>query len=1068
MRQDLRNLTQIDLQAQWRCHLGNLAIDEVMAIAPWEDWAIAPMNARQHLAWGKGQQVLWLVQRLVVPERSQGYPLRGLSVKLALTWWAESAQVFVNGQLRQEGDLFDCSTRVLLAPEAEPGMVFDVAVRLVSPGHDDGALVRSLWCYEMPGGVLTPCPEPSFVADELAVLQTYLTTFQPEQLPELEAAIAQVDWSVLPDREAFHRELVTLRDRLLPFSPWLKQRQIALTGHAHLDLAWLWAVEDTWKAAERTFESVLNLQKDFPELIFCHSTPALYEWVETHRPDLFARIQQAIANGTWEVVAGLWVEPELNLVAGESLVRQVLYGQRYTQEKFGNPSAIAWLPDCFGFSWQLPQILRQGGVEYFVTQKLRWNDSTPFPHDWFEWRSPDRTGILSLMSAPIGEGIDPVKMATHACQWEQKTGIPHTLWLPGVGDHGGGPTRDMLETARRWQQSPFFPQLQFSSVQQYLQSLPSPLPLSSSPPEWNSDLYLEFHRGCYTTHADQKQQNRQCERLLYQAELWSSLATLLAQRPYPHAELETAWKRVLFNQFHDILPGSSIPQVFWDANQEWALAEETGDRLLTEALEAIAQRIQPPAPPHPDAVPIVLFNSLTWARSEIVAIPLAELASELSSELLSAHHTKDSWEVLTLEGEVLPTQLDPPDQPTHLLFSAEAVPGVGYRLCWLVPSDDPVAIAPPPDTWVLENEQLRVTVDPDTGDLSSVWDKSQQREILSAAGNVLQAFQDEGQYWDAWNIDPQYARSPLPEATLTQISWQSWGRLRSRLRVVRQMGQSAFQQDYVLDANSPLLRVETTVDWQERHVLVKAAFPLTVTATEATCEIPCGAIARPTQPATPQEAAQWEVPALQWADLSQDDFGFSLLTDYKHGFDVQPSQLRLTLLRGACWPDPEADRGQHQFTYALYPHAGRWNTAHTVHQGYALNQPILVKPVKEAIAPHLPPNNHLLGLPETLILMAFKPTESDSGNRTGDWIVRACEAQGNEVELTWDTPKANLALPFSSPPALQPTNLLEVPQSDEPLSNSLAIHPWQIVTLKVQETHDSSLELNQTGLTQRH
>ncbi|NJP12536.1 MAG: hypothetical protein HC866_26260 [Leptolyngbyaceae cyanobacterium RU_5_1] len=466
----LRQLTQISIQSQWRFHCADLSVSEATRAEIWQSWRMASLNDRQHIAWAR-QQGVWLGQRLIVPSDLQGYRLEGLALRLALTWWAEEAEIFVNGVLVQEGDLFDCSTRILLSPAVKPGEAIDLVIRLVSPRHDDGALVRSLCIYERADQRVYPCPEPSFVADELAVLQEYLTTFAPDQLASLDEAIAQISWSTVDDQSAFDRSLIALRHSLQPFGDWLKSRNIQLLGHAHLDLAWLWTVGETWNAAERTFKSVLSLQKAFPELIFCHSTPALYAWIEENRPDLFAAICEHIATGRWEVVAGLWVEPELNIVAGESIARQVLYGQRYVQQRFGKLSAIAWLPDTFGFCWQLPQILQQGGIDYFVTQKLRWNDTTQFPHEVFWWQAPDGSRVLSLHSAPIGETIDPIKMAHYACEWETKTGIPIALWLPGVGDHGGGPTRDMLEVARRWQQSSFFPQLKFTTALEFLRQL---------------------------------------------------------------------------------------------------------------------------------------------------------------------------------------------------------------------------------------------------------------------------------------------------------------------------------------------------------------------------------------------------------------------------------------------------------------------------------------------------------------------------------------------------------------------------------------------------------------------
>lgn len=1074
----LRSLTQISIQSTWRYWDGELPIAEAVQPESWKDWAIADLNARNHIAWAKGRQVRWLGQTITVPADLQGYPLQGLCLRLALTWWAESAQIFVNGQLVQEGDLFDCSTRLLLSPAVTPGETLAITLRLVSPGHDDGALVKSRCLYE------SPSPdhplEPGFIADELAVLHRYLETFAPEKLVILSDAIAQIDWSTLPPPSSplpslFNHSLTQLRDRLLPLSPSLKQRKIYLLGHAHLDMAWLWTVEETWKAAERTFESVLTLQQDFPELIFCHSTPALYEWIEQNRPDLFASIQQQVKAGKWEPIGGLWVEPELNLISGEAIARHILYGQRYFQEKFGSFNRIAWLPDTFGFNWQLPQFLKQGGIDYFVTQKLRWNDTTQFPYELFQWQSPDGSQILSLMSAPIGEGIDPVKMATYACDWETKTGIPFALWLPGVGDHGGGPTRDMLEIARRWQQSPFFPRLEFISGLAFLEQveratggrqqvgegdegtkgnslLPASQPASergilsapASLPRWNSELYLEFHRGCYTTHADQKRFNQNCEQLLYQAELWASLAAIAADLTYPKADLEAAWKQVLFNQFHDILPGSSIPEVFQDANQAWEAAQATGIEIVHQSLLAIARQIKVPAPPTPDARLIIVFNSLNWARSEMVSLDLAGQIESEDSDMLQ------QWEVRQIDGLPVALQHQPggnaETQANSISFLAAAVPPIGYRCFWLCPCHrigEPAT--PTAESFVLENEFLRVTVNSETGDLSGVFDKIQQREVLNGAGNQLQAFQDRGQYWDAWNIDPHYADYPLPPTELLQIAPVDptrWGNLKTAIAVKRQVGCSIFEQTYILEAGCPGLKIHTRVDWRDRHTLVKAAFPLNIAANHATCDIPCGAIQRTTQPQTEAETAQWEVPALHWADLSDGTYGISLLSDYKHGFDCQPSQIRLTLLRGSEWPDPDADRGFHSFTYTLYPHAGNWQSASTLKYSYELVQPLqTVCLLSTASAPgaSLPPAGQLLNLGvNSLVIMAFKPSEANPK----EYILRCYEGHGETTGLCL---QSDLPLRLS-----HSVDLLERPtDSAEIEGQTVTIHPWKVVSFKV-------------------
>ncbi|MEH2227659.1 alpha-mannosidase [Nostoc sp.] len=1083
--EQLRSFCQVNLQSTWLYQESDLVITDVVA-ADLSHWQPVQLNAKEHIAWTGGKKVLWLVQRLVVPQDLHGYSLAGLSLRLALVWWADSAEIYVNGELVLEGDLFDCSPRVLLSQGVTPGEEFTVALRLVSPGHCDGALVRSLLVYE---SYVDNNPDPGFVADELAVMQLYLEKFAPERLDVLAAMVGEVtNRQDAKDTEEHKGELVqsflSLRQNLIKsdiLAPLLKggwgdqKSKIFLLGHAHLDLAWLWPVSETWNAAQNTFESVLKLQADFPELIFCHSSPALYAWIEEHRPDLFEAIQAQVAAGRWEVVGGMWVEPELNLIAGESIVRQLLYGQRYIQEKFGKFSTVEWVPDSFGFCATLPQFFANAGIEYFVTQKLRWNDTTKFDYGAFWWRSPDGSEVFSLMSALIGESIDPVKMATYALEWQTQTGLSESLWLPGVGDHGGGPTRDMLETAQRWQKSPFFPNLEFTTAEKYLQqiksgvriqesefrSYDSPPASSASPaspafPIWNDELYLEFHRGCYTTHADQKRWNRRCENLLYQAELFATLATVSCGVTYPKAEIEAAWKQVLFQQFHDILPGSSITQVYTDALPQWQQVEEVGTKILQESLLAIASHITLSEPPKPDSLPIFVFNSLNWQRSEVISVALPTPPTNIQG-----------WQIYDASGNQLVSQLS---EPSTILFLATEIPPVGYRIFWLSPSlsstDGINCVSPssPPlfPDWILENEFLRVVIDPDTGDLSSVFDKTYQREVLSGAGNQLQAFKDSGQYWDAWNIDPNYAQHPLPSTNLQSIQWLEQGPVQSRVRVVRQLGESEFCQDYILQAGSPLLNIPTTVNWQENHVLVKAAFPLNIEADFATYEIPCGAIRRPTKPQTPAEQAKWEVPALRWADLTAEDthtdtaipnrYGVSLLNDCKYGYDSKPNQLRLTLLRSSNWPDSKADRGFHEFKYTLYPHADSWESAHTVRRGYELNIPLQVIfnwPLAQPSATGTIEGVSFLDLSaENLILMALKPSEDDPQQL----ILRCYESHGKTAELSL---QSDLGLNLENT-----VDLLERSDSTEFSSQQqiLMIQPWKIANFKVIPAINPRLE----------
>jgi alpha-mannosidase len=1016
--ENLRSCCQVNIQSTWFYHNQDWGITEVIS-SHWSDWQPVKLNEKEHIAWSGGKQVLWLQQSFVVPQALQGYNLQGLALRLALVWWADQAEVYVNGKLVGEGDLFDSSPRVLLSGDVKCGDEFLVNIRLVSPGHCDGALMRSLLVYESTD---YNCPEPGFVADELGVVQLFLAKYAPDRLDDLAAAVEEVANHHFP--QDWNSFLVSLRQKIQQFHIPNLNFQIYFLGHAHLDLAWLWPVRETWNAAQKTFASALKLQQDFPELTFCHSTPALYAWVEEHRPDLFAAIKSQVEAGKWEIMGGFWVEPDLNLIAGESIVRQLLYGQRYFQTKFGRISPIVWVPDTFGFCATLPQFLRQARIEYFVTQKLRWNDTTKFDYGLFWWRSPDGSQVLSFMSAPIGEGIDPIKMATYACEWHSQTELQASLWLPGVGDHGGGPTRDMLEIGQRWQHSPVFPKLEFTTAEKYLQQITSH---TENLPVWEDELYLEFHRGCYTTHADQKAWNRRCENLLYQAELFATLAKFCCGVTYPRQEIETAWKRVLFNQFHDILPGSSITQVYEDALPEWQQVEQVGTKILEESLQAIASHINLPSPPHPHSIPVIVFNALNWQRCEVVTITLPD-----------SPESPPGWQVYDTSGNQLPSQQT---SPSTLIFLA-TVPCVGYKIFWVTPSTYQPTTTPPQD-WTIENEYLRIQVNSETGDLSSVFDKTQQREIFSGAGNQLQGFQDSGQYWDAWNIDPNYHHHPLSPTQLKSIHWLEYGPVQQRLRVVRQLGASEFCQDYILSTHSPLLKIANTVNWQENQVLVKTAFPLNLEADFVTYEIPCGAIQRSTKPQTPSEHAKWEVPALRWADLTADTptgkYGVSILNDCKYGYDATSNQLRLTLLRSPNWPDPQADRGFHQFTYAIYPHTDSWEQAQTVRYGYELNIPLQIivnppqKPTENQFLPITASEVEFFNLSnENLVLMALKPAEDNPEKM----ILRFYECQGKTTPISWTSDFFKLDKRVNLLEETRTTNAPEPSHSE----------PWQIIT----------------------
>lgn len=1013
----LRQLTQVDIQSSWLSISGEISLDSINV----DTWEPVNLNQKGYIIWPKGRQVKWLAKKIIIPEHIKGYSLSGLTIKLALTWWAEKAEIFVDSQLVQQGDLFDSSARILVTLSAKPKEEFLILLRLVSPSHDIGGLMSSRLIYETDTNLI----DPGFLADELTILYNYICAFEPKNVEFFKKLIYQINWNIVDNKEIFDCHLLEVRKTLQPLAKNIKKYSLNLLGHAHLDMAWLWSVDETWYVGERTFDSVINLQKEFPDLIFGHTTPVLYEWIEKHRPQLFQNILEKYKQGKWEILGGMWVEPEVNLVSGESIVRQLLYGQRYFKEKFGKITQVAWLPDSFGFTWQLPQIFHQSGIKYFVTGKLHWNTNAKFPHGFFYWKSPDGTQLLTLISPPNVAGVmdtNPLRMTNYSISWKQQTGLKDALWLPGVGDHGGGPTRDMLTVQNRWKQSPFFPEINFTKAVNYLDRL---VKNSDYIPIWDDELYLDLHRGCYTTHADQKFYNRRCEDLLYQAELWLSIATITQKKIVDYnnqKKIEKAWKNVLFNQFHDILPGTSIPEVFVQANQDWQEAIKISQSLLDDSLQIITSQIFLPKSPQIDAIPLIIFNSLNWDRSEVVQCSV----------------TEKNYKIFDLEGNQLTSQLSTDNK---LLFFAENIPSIGYRIFWLCPTNITTKKTNNNNNkdHIIENKYLKVTINSDTGNISSIFDKIVQQEVIKGECNQLQGFQDQGEYWDAWNIDPNYNDYPLPETKLKTIKYLEAGPIQWTIRVVRTLGNSEFSHDYILQKNSKIIIIKTKVDWQETHVLVKSSFLLNLDSDHTTYEIPFAAIERKNYPKTPEEKAKWEVPALRWADFTDksQNYGVSILNDCKYGYDSKSNRLRLTLLKSPRWPDPNCDRGLHHFTYAIYPHQGSWQEAKTVQRGYELNIPLNVvfsPQNKTTRKTTLPPVNQFLNLgSDNLILSAFKPAEEHSNT----WVLRYYECEGKPTVVLVTT---NLDLTFT-----HRVNLLE-----QPITYFSEITPWKIVSLQAK------------------
>jgi alpha-mannosidase len=801
---------------------------------------------------------------------------------------------------------------------------------------------------------------------------------------------------------------------------------IYAAGHAHLDVAWLWTLGQTRRKAGRTFHTVLRLMEQFPDYHFTQSQPQLYEFVRHDYPALFEAIKERVQEGRWEPLGGMWVEADCNLSGAESLARQFLLGRTFFREHLGPDaeSPILWLPDVFGYAWNLPQLIVEAGLKYFFTIKISWSQYNRLPYDTFWWQGLDGTRVLTHFS-PTPERNAPASTynayATPADvlkswqNFQQKELSQALLMSFGFGDGGGGPTREMLENIREMASFPAMPRVHHDTALSFFQKIETEL--DERLPVWNGELYLEYHRGTYTTQSRNKRANRKSEFLLHDAEFLASYAALLSPPggyQYPHDALRRAWELTCLNQFHDILPGSSIGAVYAESLAQYATIRELGERVRDEALAAMAAAY---------STDLLLVGPTCFSCSDPAFWPEGD-----ASRLPGGRVTQPVRGGLLLDvGEVPPYSVQP------LAATAGS------------PRTLPLEVSPTH----LENDFLRVELNP-AGDITRLYDKRNRREVLPPGGiaGQFQAFEDRPLRWDAWDIDLFYDDKMWLAEPADSIEVIETGPLRASLEIKRRILNSRYTQRISLVHNSPRLNFETTIDWRERHILLKAAFPVDVLAPTATYEIQWGNVERPTHRNTSWDWARFETCAHKWVDLGEGDYGVSLLNDCKYGHDIQDQapyggRIRLSLLRSPTNPDPAADQGEHRFAYSLLPHAGRWQ-AETIAQAYTLNDPLLVFAAANPVSTQSP-TRLLVGS----LLRADRPNvvvETVKGAENGRGIiVRLYESQRQRGPVTLHT-----AFPLRG---AWRANLLEEDQQVLPTeahSVEFAVKPYGIVTLRLQ------------------
>lgn len=882
-------LRELDLLPFWRREDGSPGQHH-----PWGQKHRADWEARGLVIWPRGGQLLKLQYCLRCPpawleEKPQG------QVRLALRWWAEAAALKVDGETVVQGDLFDNACRWLLPQRFWQGAPLNLELELRSPSHDEGGVILARLEREpdSPTDV-----SGLLLLSQLRLLQQDLSHLEqiisPQQRQDLEAALAQKPCG-------FNQALLQQQLAQLP-----KPAALQLLSHAHLDLAWLWPVADTWQAAVRTFESVLGLMKNHPQLCFGHSTPALYHWLELHRPLLFSQIRALMQAGRWEPLNGPWVESDCTLLGSSSLLRQFSEGQAYSRKTFPEwEHNLAWLPDSFGFSAGLPAVCAATGVRWFLTHKLFWNAINPFPHRLFRWQHPSGSSVLTLMSAAIGSDADPLAMANYSREWQQATGVAEALWLPGVGDHGGGPSREMLDQLALWQGQPLAAGHQFGTMRSYLAKLE---PLASQLPVWRDELYLELHRACATSRPDQKRHNRSLERLLREVDVAEALASASNPANEPiHTAGEKEWRCLLFQQFHDILPGTSIPAVFEQAERQWCSARRASRQRRDQALGRL--------------LPLSAGFSKQWWVGQL-------LPSKAGNRVLKMPKptTGHSW--WGPQGPLLSQAAKTGGCWLQLPFGA----GVELQQLLQKPLGPKALAAQQPvcveelgeGRWILQNSCVKVLLGPQgveqlQGYQGGAWGPALLKEPLQ-----WRRYSDRGEFWDAWDLAADYREKPLP------FSWSSGpelietGPLSSEWRWRGCCGQSPIQLLLRLQAGSEVLELCLQSQWQQQHELLRLELPLAKPADFWTADCSAGVQNRPTTPRNAREASRWEAAAISWLAAGTDSHALAVLLDGPQGVSGTAAGLGVSLLRGPTWPDPSADRGLHRMRLGLMPAAGGW------------------------------------------------------------------------------------------------------------------------------------------------
>lgn len=969
-------------------------------------------------SWGKNWQRAWFHLQGSVPEKWQGKcvaarvnlggeallysqdgtPVSGLSVH---TIWD-------NSEFRRD--------RILIAEQAEGGEKVDFWLEATA-GQLFGlklSVEKGDVQPEVYGRYEATVQDLALAVFRKDIWLLYLDSFvlndQMKALPEKSVRRARILHALNRAIDCFLGDEKTTQQAREFLRPELTKQSSAsdlttyAVGHAHLDTAWLWPIHETIRKCARTFSSQIELLEKYPDYIFGASQPQQYEFVKRYYPALYQKIKEKITAGRWEPLGGMWVEADCNLISGESMVRQILHGKNFFMAEFGVDIKNLWLPDVFGYSAAMPQILRKSGIDSFVTQKLSWNQFNKIPHNSFVWRGIDGSEVVAHFPPEDNYNSDlrPSALIYAQENFREKGSLDEFMTLFGIGDGGHGPTEEIIETGRRQKNLENAPKVQFSHAQEFFDRLAEQ---KDKLPVWVGELYFELHRGTLTTQAYNKKMNRFMELKLRELEI---LFSMLPYANYPAKQLDRMWKNVLLHQFHDIIPGSSITPVYADSRKEYEKLQEQAEQLLRQAGGLLLEKKEDR---------ICLVNTLSFTYFRTVQLPASWLR----------------YEVVDQDDHPVPTQ-DEGEQPVVLVN----IPPLSSVTLRKLRKKEEMS---PPSTdreFILENEWVRYEFD-NSGRIKAAFDKECRKQILpdETFGNLLSLYDDRPAAWDAWDIDIFYENQLIETAQLVSRRWIAGGDVRRGIQQTFKIGASEIIQRIYLTANSKRIDFNTTVDWRENHKMLRVSFPVEVKSDTAAFEIQYGHIRRNTHRNTSWDLAKFEAAGHRYADLSDRDYGAALLNDSKYGYKILDNVIDLNLLRATTMPDPDADRGRHQFTYSFLPHKNELIDSPVLAEAAQLNQPPAVFPGYDGTKLVFPFSLNL----ETIVLEVVKKAEKEDAA-----ILRLYEPNGREasgqLKIEWEN-----ATVFETD--LMENNLQPLNVTDGVVT--LHFTPFEIKTLKVMK-----------------